>query len=223
MGVDLSGQGFAHQNNEETKKQVDVYIPRDEVIEKPHQEKKKVEKKQEVVEEYVRTVDLAEGARKRERLLRIGVIVIMSIILGVGGGGGVYLFMTKSPAPEITPPPVVSQPSQPTVPPIVSQPSQPTVVQPSGPLPDTPLAPLYGALVKFEGESQVYLVEKNGELRIVTENVIFDNGQTLTTIRQSLIYTIGDQWKEVRRGQQVVGRVDFDPRVLTLPEVRPYL
>lgn len=223
MGVDLTGKGFSHENDAETKKQVDVYIPPDEVLEKPPQEKKKVEEKKEVIEEeYIPAVDLAENARKRKKLLRIGMIVLVSILVVGGGAVGGYLFITQQSEQVIISPPV-TQPPQPTAPPTVPQPSQPPVTQPTGPLPDTPLAPLYGALVKFSGESVVYLIENNGELRMITEGVIFDNGQTLTTIRQSLIYTIGDQWKEVRKGRDVMGRVDFDPRVLTLPELRPYL
>ena len=91
-------------------------------------------------------------------------------------------------------------------------------------LPDTELAPLRGSLVKFFGEETVYLVENNGELRIVdTQSVVFENKQKFIEISRSLIYTINDRWKTIRQGRTVRGQVDFDPRILTFAELAPFI
>jgi hypothetical protein len=90
-------------------------------------------------------------------------------------------------------------------------------------LPDTELAPLRGALVRFAGEDKVNLVETNGELRIIEQStVIFENGQSLKKINQAYIYLIPDRFKDIRRGKDVRGQVDFDPRVLKPEELAPF-
>jgi len=68
------------------------------------------------------------------------------------------------------------------------------------------------------------LIENNGELRLIDkDSVVFENGQTIFQINQSLIYELPDKWKTIRRGSGVSGQVDFDPRVLSTGELLPYL
>lgn len=94
---------------------------------------------------------------------------------------------------------------------------------PPGPLPDTELAPLRGALVKFSGENVIYLIEYNGELRYVDQaSVIFKHGENISQIGLDRIYTINDSFKDIRRGKDVFGWIDWDPRVLSQAELFPY-
>lgn len=90
-------------------------------------------------------------------------------------------------------------------------------------LPDTELAPLRGALVKFSSDSVVYLVEYNGELRpIDVVTVSFKNGQTFTQISKDLIYMIAERFQTIRRGRTVKGEVNWDPRILSSVELIPF-
>lgn len=91
-------------------------------------------------------------------------------------------------------------------------------------LPDTELAPLRGALVKFLNDSSIYLVENNGELRkIEVQTVEFRNGQNIYQLNPRLIYTLADRFKTTRRGKDVKGFIDWDPRVLTEEELAPFI
>jgi len=115
------------------------------------------------------------------------------------------------PVPTPTPPPL--PPAPPVLPPIISQ-----------PLPDTELAPLRGTLVKFKDEPVIYLIELNGELRKVDlQTVYFENGQSIKQIGPEKIYTINDRFINVRKGKDVIGFVEWDPRILTTEELQPYL
>ena len=92
------------------------------------------------------------------------------------------------------------------------------------PLPDTELAPLRGSLVRFLGSSIIYLVELNGELRKIDLNTVsFLNGQKISQVNPDLIYQISDQFKSVRKGKDVIGKVDWDPRILSQPELAPFI
>lgn len=116
-----------------------------------------------------------------------------------------------------TTPPLPPQP--PTPPPPPPLPPTPPVI-----LPDTELTPLRGSLVQFQGEIGVYLVENNGELRLVdVQTVVFKNGQRINQISKSLIYTLANRFKNIRKGKDVVGLVDWDPRNLTALELKPFL
>jgi len=91
-------------------------------------------------------------------------------------------------------------------------------------LPDTELAPLRGALVKFTGDSNIYLIENNGELRkIEKQTVIFKNGQNIFQLDQNLIYTISSRFANTRHGKDVKGFIDWDPRVLSEQELTPFI
>ncbi|MCX6743023.1 MAG: hypothetical protein NT116_02185, partial [Candidatus Parcubacteria bacterium] len=71
-------------------------------------------------------------------------------------------------------------------------------------LPDTELTSLRGALVKFKNASEIYLVEYNGELRLIDPlTVSFRNNQTIREIKADLIYVIADLYKQVRKGKEV--------------------
>ena len=70
----------------------------------------------------------------------------------------------------------------------------------------------------------IYLIEDNGELRKVDQQtVVFDNGQRVDQISSYLIYTIADRFKNIRKGRDVIGQVDWDPRVLSFNELNPFL
>jgi len=95
---------------------------------------------------------------------------------------------------------------------------------PPTPLPDTELAPLRGALVRFTGDINIYLVELNGELRQVeTQSVYFANGQKISQTSPAKIYYIADRFRETRRGKDVIGFVEWDPRILSSAELGSFL
>jgi len=105
-----------------------------------------------------------------------------------------------------------------TPPPIMPPPPPPVTTPP--PLPDTELAPLRGSLVRFVGDANIYLIEYNGELRKVNmQSVSFKNGEKISEIKPDLIYTISDRFKNVRKGKEVIGFVDWDPRILSQEEL----
>ncbi len=90
-------------------------------------------------------------------------------------------------------------------------------------LPDTELAPLRGALIKFSSDNNIYLIDYNGELRLVDPlTASFKNNQTIRDIKIDEIYLIADQYKTVRMGQPVLGKVDWDPRILSSAELIPF-
>jgi len=114
------------------------------------------------------------------------------------------------PSPPETPP---------IIPPPIMPPPPPPVTTPP-PLPDTELATLRGALVRFGGDSNIYLIELNGELRKVDmQSVYFKDGEKISEIKLILIYTISDRFKNVRKGKGVIGYVDWDPRILSPEEL----
>lgn len=91
-------------------------------------------------------------------------------------------------------------------------------------LPDTELSPLRGALVQFPADSNIYLIENNGELRkIDKQTVTFKNGQNIYQLNQELIYTLASRYANTRKGKDVINFIDWDPRVLTENEIAPYI
>lgn len=229
--MDLFGEH--NEIHKETKKDTSMHFPtRDEQAVTPKQTPltpvEKVVDKQKITMKDV--VNLSAQYQRRKMITRIIVsvlsILIVLAIMIVSGWLAVDRFvLNKKPTPIVTPVQLPTTPIQEpvVVPPVV--PSQPTVTLPPAPLPDTPLAPLRGTLVKLQGSDVIYLIENNGELREVTvATVIFENGQKMSEISASLIYTLPSRWATVRRGQQVVtGQVDFDPRVLTQIELLPFI
>lgn len=91
-------------------------------------------------------------------------------------------------------------------------------------LPDTELSPLRGTLVQFPLDSNIYLIENNGELRnIEKETVIFKNGQNIYQLKTNLIYTLSSRFVNTRRGKDVKGFIDWDPRVLAEDELALFI
>jgi hypothetical protein len=87
-------------------------------------------------------------------------------------------------------------------------------------LPDTELAPLRGTLVKFSGNSEVYLVDWHGELRLVDQaTVTFKEGQSVQDLTNR-IYLLNNRYAETRQGKDVKGYVDWDPRILSEAELQ---
>ncbi|MDD5341578.1 MAG: hypothetical protein PHC97_04055 [Patescibacteria group bacterium] len=100
----------------------------------------------------------------------------------------------------------------------------PPPAAPPQPLSDTELAPLRGAIVRFSGETNLYLVENNGELRkIDIKTVKFKNGQTISGLNPKLIYTLAERLETTRKGKDVVGNVAWDPRVLSEEELDSFI
>jgi hypothetical protein len=103
-------------------------------------------------------------------------------------------------------------------------PSSPVPPTPPQPLPDTQLAPLRGALVRFAGDFNIYLVEYNGELRKVeTSNVRFKNGQSVSQLDKKIIYVLAKRFESVRHGKDVIGYVPWDPRILSATELSLFI
>lgn len=224
MGIDLSGKGTSHLNGQQTHDNVELYIPEDEhEIPKPKEKKPKKVKEQKVTP-IKEDLDLAGKIKRRKEIIQNSIKILISVIIfaGVMTGGymGFQALTNKPIQPEIVRP-IVEQPQLPTE--QVQEPVTEVVNDQTGSLPDTPLVPIAGALVKFRNDSKIYLVETNGELRVITTSVVFDNGQSISDVSTSRIYVISDVWQSVRQGKEVVGQVDFDPRVLTLSEIRPFL
>ncbi len=229
--------------NGEPRYEVEMYIPPEEREESARAKKKqrRQEARQEQRSARVQSkavanppiesddgVDLSQRYVRRQRWLRrlrtTGSVILIALVLMAVGYGG-YLLLTREAPPQQTPTqPLPQEPSEQ----IPTQPSEPTAPEPSeptGPLPDTELAPLAGALITFRDTTEIFLVENNGELRRVNqEAVVFANGQRLSELSRRLIYLLPDRWQSIRRGsQEVSGQVDFDPRVLTTPELLPFI
>lgn len=246
MALNLLGS-HDEKDVQQSTPELEKYIPPDEPFaeQKKPDPVKKPEPEVVPVIEIPEPLDLAENLKHRRRV-KTTLITILSIFLIGGVAVGAYFaaikFGLKIPANSntnlaqtntspvvntnttITQPPVNTNTN--TNAPVVVQPPVTTPeVTPSGPLPDTELAPLRGAIVKFPGSSDVYLIEKNGELRVVIpESVTFKNGQKISDLNPNLIYTLPLKWQSTRKGDKIVsGQVDFDPRILTLNELLPFL
>ncbi len=91
-------------------------------------------------------------------------------------------------------------------------------------LPDTELSSLRGALVRFLNDNNIYLIEYNGELRNIDKQTVrFKNGQTISQLNPKLIYTLAVRFADTRKGKDVKGFIDWDPRVLTEQELLPFI
>jgi hypothetical protein len=107
--------------------------------------------------------------------------------------------------PIILPPPLLPEP------------------EPQIPL-NTELAPLRGSLVKFSDNSEVYLIEWQGELRLINQQtVVFKSKQTISSLSaKNQIYLINSNFKSIRRGADVIGYVNWDPRILSPEEIESF-
>lgn len=173
----------------------------------------------------------------KRRLMFSVIFVIIIIVVAVSIFAIIYFYPEQKPPLVVTPSPapspavtVTPRPSpspNPSVTPMIPSPTP--IVRPSPTptptiLPDTELASLRGAVVKFQDEETLYLIENNGELReIDLENVSFVNQGKIQELSPDLIYTIADRYKNIRRGKAVTGRVEWDPRVLSPAELSPFL
>lgn len=248
MPIDFLGGGTQKKPVKKDKKAVEVRMHLPEEVKEP-KEKKETKVKKVPIEKEFKEVNFVAILKKYlfKRRLIFSVIFAIIIIIIVGGGGYYFFFLYEPSPPVVNQPVVVASPRPSpvaTVTPRVSptprpspQPSPSLTPRPSpspvptptptptpGPLPDTELAPLRGALVKFKSQDVIYLVEDNGELRKVDQQtVIFDNGQKINQISSSLIYTIAERFQDIRRGKDVFGQVDWDPRILSSNELSPFL
>lgn len=240
MALNLLG---SHPQEEAQKAQVGVkmHIPQEPKPVKPPKQKRNWFKKSTPVSvnqpvEALKQVDLAEAILRRQALIRkLIYIVIIIVILLVACAVAIIIYLRPAPPQVVTNQPPVVNIAPPVVPPttpvvtptpIVNEVPQPPVTnEPGAPLQDTPLAPLRGSLINFSASDDVYLIENNGELRLVNkQSVIFENGQKFEELSSNLIYLLPDKWQNTRRGDKMVeGQVDFDPRVLSLTELLPFI
>ncbi|HDQ22770.1 MAG TPA: hypothetical protein ENN28_02220 [Candidatus Uhrbacteria bacterium] len=230
--------------------EVRMHLPKKEEIKKEKERVKiKKERKEEEAKEEFQEVNLLLSFR-RYLLKKYLVFSALFVIIIVAGfliyAGYVYFFPKLPPAPllsnenanepvaVIEPPiePPLIQPSPlpeppappPPLPSPIPEPVLPPEPLPELPLPDTELAPLRGSVVKFIDSENLYLVEDNGELRLIDVNtVIFKNGQRADQLSPRLIYTLADRYQYIRRGKDVKGQVDWDPRVLIPEELELFL
>jgi hypothetical protein len=238
MALNLLGS-HSQEDAKKAQEKVKMYVPREQKTVKPQKEAKPQPVANVQPVEEGKRVDLAEKFLHREALMKrlsfVGVAILI-IFLVVGAGVAFYL-RPVTPKLVINQPPVVVLTPQPTpvvneVPPVPvptpvinEVPPAPIINEPAGPLPDTELAPLRGSLVKFSTTNDIYLIENNGELRLVNQQtVVFKNGQKLNELDRGIIYQLLDRWQTVRKGDKIVeGQVDFDPRVMTLSELLPFI
>jgi len=253
MPINLLGEPKHPIKKIKTPAEIEMHIPKKELKrlekEKKRQEKLKVSPQPELeAKTELGEVNLIKAFKIYlfKRRLTFTILFVI-IILIVGSLLGYFAFSYKpkpklavNKPPALSPSPVVNfnvnkplnlntpvaiEPTPvPTPPPL--PPSPPPVLLPvvPQPLPDTELAPLRGTLVKFKGEPVIYLIELNGELRKVDlQTVIFANGQSIKQIGPEKIYTINDRFINVRKGKDVIGFVEWDPRILTVEELQPYL
>lgn len=231
--------------------EVEKYIPPDEAKNvKKIEPVKKAEPEVAPVIELPEAIDLAENIKHRQRI-KTAIISILSIFIIGGVATGAYFAVIKlglkfpvtntnialtntKPVVNtnipIVQPPVNTNVNAPVNTNVNTNVNAPIVVPPptntsTTTLPDTPLAPLRGAIIRFPNSSDVYLIERNGELRLVIpESVTFKNGSKISSLSPNLIYTLPLKWQSTRKGDKIVsGQVDFDPRILTLNELLPFL
>lgn len=203
----------------------------------PEKEKRRLEKEAKIKEQVkaaekvpvrrFEEVNLVIGFKKYLLKRRLTFIIIFVII--ITGGLIAYFYFMPEPGEPL---PVIVNENKNINQPIVSPPAPPPTPQPPVPEPpppsqillDTELAPIKGSVIKFKNENTLYLIEDNGELRKIDRlTVVFDNGQSINDISPSLIYTLADRFKNIRRGEDVIGSVDWDPRVLRFVELSPFL
>jgi len=162
--------------------------------------------------------DQQQAQKPKAKKIRLTfILIVVIIILAIGGFVFYYIYYFDkviSVNPDLTDNNITEQD-------LLNQ-SEVSVIQPE--LPDTEMAPLNGALVKFDGQPEVYLVDNHGDLRMIDrESVIFNSNKRLSQISPSLIYTINDKWQNTREGDIITGKVDFDPRIITYNELRLFI
>lgn len=202
-------------------------------ISKKQDEKEKRSQKQDII---MHTPEKEAPVEKvRQKMSKTTLILLFIFVIIILSGGIFYYLNFMRPKTPVSEDLAVVE-SEPEVLPDLQPISEPEpVVEPepepepeSEPaeiiLPDTELAPIKGSVVKFSGSNALYLIEDNGELRLIDlDTVRFDNGQRITEISDSLVYTIAAKWKTIRKGKDVFGLVDWDPRVLSEEELKPFL
>jgi hypothetical protein len=176
-------------------------------------------------EENSTELDFSKRLRKKQRMIKVLIVLAVLIVAGAVAILAVIYILPRftKPAQPVSAPIEDVVNSEPTAPePIITVNSLPP--SSGGVLPNTELQPLLGSLIRFRSGAEIYLVEDNGELRKVdVSTTVFENGQNVFQINPSLIYLIGEKWKTIRRGRDVTGQVDFDPRVLSQNELAPYI
>jgi len=204
------------------KKKVDLppemHKPEKELLKEAKKKEIKKTKKQERGLGYVNLADKFKYYFLKRRLT----FIVLFVIIIAAGIYGYFQFLYQPEPPVV----IVNNTNRPEPTPTPSPKLTPTpVIQPTpSVLPDTELAPIRGSVIKFKDEITLYLIEDNGELRYIDrETVVFDNGQSINDISFRLIYTISDEYKNIRQGKEVVGLVDWDPRVLSYQELAPFL
>ena len=229
--------GKKNQDSKETVVPVEMHIPTNgqkipEVVqEQPRPKVEDLESKSlEEEKGFDDQIDLSESERRKIKLKKffkkvgLGLFLILLVVSAVYGG----LNLLNTDQDIVVRPPVVELPlaENPTepIPEIPKTPEVPNIEDVETVLPDTALAPLRGALVRISVNPTIYLVENNGELRKVDElTTVFENQKTITNISKSLIYTLPDKWIDIRKGRDVGGQVDWDPRVLKISELLPFV
>jgi len=253
MPINLLGEPKRPLKKNKTEAGMEMHIPKKELKrlekEKKKQEKLKVQPKP-IAEaktefEEVNLITAFKHYLLKRRLTFAILFVIIILIAGSLIGYFTFFYKPKpkivikqTPAPLSSPSPVVNlnvnEPLNLNIPVVIEPtpvpppplPPAPPVLLPviPQPLPDTELAPLRGALVRFAGDPNIYLVELNGELRKVDlQTVYFENGQSIKQIAPEKIYLINDSFKNIRKGIDVIGFVAWDPRILSQEELQPYL
>lgn len=217
MAIDFLGKDRGKQSVK--KQQVKWHLPEEQKQQKQEQITDADKEMQKMGAK--RRVNLAEGIGAyfmRRKVLFSVILAVVILVVGFSSYLGYDYYLQTRPQPVVTTNmiPVVNEPVNEN---INVEPVEPPILR------DTELTPLRGALVRFRGDTTIYLVEDNGELRKVnTQTVVFQNGQSMSEIDLRLIYLISDEYKDIRRGQEdVEGFVDFDPRILSFKELEPFL
>jgi len=215
------------------------HIPADEAknANKKVEPVKKAEPEVAPVVELPQALDLAENLKHRKKIKTVIISILAVFLIGAAVVGAYFAaikFGLQLPAASntniavVNTAPVMNSNTPINQPPVNTNVNAPAAVQPpviSGSLPDTPLAPLRGAIVHFPNSNEIYLIENNGELRVVVpDSVTFKNGLKISSLSPNLIYTLPLKWQTTRKGDKIVsGQVDFDPRILSLNELLPFL
>jgi len=230
MPIDFLGRNSTESADKKQTEEIKWHMPEPDQ-DSSEQVQKKVKQVKAIEEAKRREVNLVEIFKRfilKRRLMFLSIFAIICLVI-VGLLSYYYftyqpsLFVTNQPVASPQPSPLVRPSPSPTPSPVFSPSPSPSPA-PKPLLPDTELAPIRGSLVKFKDEDTLYLVEDNGELRKVDiQSVIFENGQKIDQVKSSLIYTIADRYKNIRRGKDVYGQVDWDPRVLKFAELSPFL
>jgi len=227
MGIDLLGQQEEKKSAPKQARPFKWHQPEKE----EYQEKKTKKLKESKIKEGPQEVNLA--SRFQGGFFKKGLIILLVFVIIISGASVGYFFLIYQPTIEnegqangninaiVIPEPEPATNGEPEPGPATNGEPEP---EPIRPLPDTELKPLKGALIRFAEQEDVYLVEDNGELRLVDKDtVIFKNGLNIFQISPRRIYTINQRFENIRKGREVVGQVDWDPRVLSSQDLKNFL